>query len=135
MHGSLWRTRCAACTAPRFDDRSLVEPPLPRCSRCGGLLRPAIVWFGEMLDEADIRRIERFIVTSSPGQAPLLFLAVGTSGNVWPAAGYVGLARSVGAATWLVNLEAAENVGVFDRFVMARAGDVLPSLLGVDDAS
>ena len=134
MHGSLWRTRCAVCTAPPFDDRAPVQPPLPRCIRCGGLLRPAIVWFGELLDAADMRRIERFIVASSPGRSPLVFLAVGTSGNVWPAAGYVGMARSVGAVAWLVNLEAAENVGAFDHFVQGPAGEVLAPLLGVDDA-
>jgi len=134
MHGSLWRTRCAVCPAPPFDDRTPVEPPLPRCTRCGGLLRPAIVWFGELLDASDMRRIERFIVGSSPGRAPLVFLAVGTSGNVWPAAGYVGMARSVGAVAWLVNLEAAENVGAFDHFVQGPAGEVLARLLGVDDA-
>ena len=133
MHGSLWRTRCAACDAPPFDDRTPVEPPLPRCARCGGLLRPAIVWFGELLDEADTRRIEQFIATSSAGRTPLMFLAVGTSGNVWPAAGYVDLARSVGAETWLVNLEAAENVGAFDHFVQGPAGEVLAALLGVDE--
>jgi len=81
-----------------------------------------------------MRRIERFIVGSSPGRAPLVFLAVGTSGNVWPAAGYVGMARSVGALAWLVNLEAAENVGAFDHFVQGPAGEVLARLLGVDDA-
>jgi len=132
MHGSLWRTRCAVCGAPPFDHRTPVEPPLPRCGRCGGLLRPAIVWFGELLDAADTRRIERFILSSSPGRAPLVFLAVGTSGNVWPAAGYVSLARSVGAVAWLVNLEAAENVGAFDHFVQGPAGEVLASLIGVD---
>jgi NAD-dependent SIR2 family protein deacetylase len=117
---------------PAFADASYpVEPPLPRCS-CGGLQRPDIVWFGELLRAADTRRIERFILTSSRGRARLVFLAVGTSGNVWPAAGYVGLARSAGASTWLVNLEAAENVGAFEHFVEGPAGEVLPPLLGVE---
>ncbi len=132
MHGSVWRTRCSRCPAPSFEDRTEVSPPLPRCSRCGALLRPAIVWFGELLDADDTRRIERFILSASRGGAPLVFLAVGTSGNVWPAAGYVGLARSSGASTWLVNLEAAENVGAFEHFVQGRAGEVLPPLLGVE---
>jgi NAD-dependent deacetylase len=134
MHGSLWRTRCAVCPASPVEDRGLVEPPLPRCARCGGLLRPAIVWFGELLDAADTRRIERFIVASAPGASRLVFLAVGTSGNVWPAAGYVGLAQSAGADTWLVNLDPAENVGAFDHFIQGPAGEVLAPLLGVDDA-
>lgn len=135
MHGSLWRTRCAVCSAQSFEDRSRVEPPLPRCARCGGLLRPAIVWFGELLERADTRRIERFIGSSPAGRSPLVFLAVGTSGNVWPAAGYVGLARGAGADTWLVNLDPAENVGAFDHFVQGPAGEVLAPLLGVDEAA
>ena len=135
MHGSLWRTRCTVCPAAPVGDRGLVEPPLPRCARCGGLLRPAIVWFGELLDRADTRRIERFIVSSPAASSRLVFLAVGTSGNVWPAAGYVGLARSAGADTWLVNLDPAENVGAFDHFVQGPAGEVLAPLLGVDDAA
>jgi len=61
-----------------------------------------------------------------------VFLAVGTSGNVWPAAGYVSLARSAGADTWLVNLDSAENVGAFDHFVQGPAGEVLAPLLGVE---
>ena len=133
MHGSLWRTRCSVCPAPPVEDRGLVEPPLPRCARCGGLLRPAIVWFGELLDAADTRRIERFIVSSARGASRLVFLAVGTSGNVWPAAGYVSLARSAGADTWLVNLDPAENVGAFDHFVQGPAGEVLAPLLRVEN--
>ncbi len=132
VHGSLWRTRCSRCAAPPFEDHADVSPPLPRCSRCDALLRPAIVWFGELLDAEDTRRIERFIVTASRGRARLVFLAVGTSGNVWPAAGYVGLARSAGASTWLVNLEPADNAGAFENFVQGRAGAVLPALLGVE---
>ena len=47
LHGSLWRSRCSACDAPPVDDRATeVEPPLPACGACGGLMRPDIVWFG-----------------------------------------------------------------------------------------
>ena len=59
----------------------------------------------------------------------LVFLAAGTSGAVWPAAGLVNGARGHGASTWLVNAEPAENTALFDHFVQGRSGEVLPSLL------
>jgi NAD-dependent deacetylase len=132
VHGSLWRTRCARCMLPAFEDRRTpVEPPLPTCPRCGGLLRPDIIWFGETLDPAVTRRVDRFMADASRACDSWLFLAVGTSGAVWPAAGYVQAAAAQGARTWLVNLDPAENAGAFERFVRGRAGDVLPDLLGV----
>ena len=69
--------------------------PLPRCA-CGALLRPDIVWFGEMLDAADTQRIDRFMREARRSGDPFVFLAVGTSGNVYPAAGYVDAARFTG---------------------------------------
>jgi NAD-dependent deacetylase len=130
IHGSLWRSRCSSCLLPPFPDASYpVEPPLPRCS-CGALVRPDIVWFGEMLDPAATRRVDRFMREASG--APLVFLAVGTSGTVYPAAAYVQVARAHGAQTWLANLDPAENAGAFDHVVAGPAGSTLPWLLGVE---
>ena len=103
----------------------------PTCSECAregrtSLLRPHIVWFGEMLDPSHLARVERFMAQARR----LVFLAAGTSGAVWPAAGLVSAARAHGAATWLVNAEAAENTELFDHFVRGRSGEVLPVLLG-----
>ncbi len=129
IHGTLWRTRCSRCLRPPHPDAAFpVEAPLPRCT-CGALLRPDIVWFGEMLDPAVTRRIDRFIHEAAGG--PFVFLAVGTSGTVYPAAGYVQAARQRGARTWLVNLDPAENAGAFDEVVAGPAGATLPRLLGV----
>ena len=89
------------------------------------------MWFGELLDSGHLARIDAFAM-EGPGDR-LLFLAVGTSGNVWPAAGFVDLARSAGGETWLVNLDPAENSGRFDHVVHGPAGEVLPGLLGVGE--
>lgn len=130
IHGTLWRTRCSACLRPPFEDRTWpVEPPLPRCA-CGALLRPDIVWFGELLDAAGTGRVERFLRDARRAGGRFIFLAVGTSGNVYPAAGYVDAARWHGAETWLVNLDPALNAGSFDHVVEGPAGHVLPRLLG-----
>jgi NAD-dependent deacetylase len=132
MHGNLFLTRCAHCAAAPFrDEGEHLGPDLPRCPACAksglrNLLRPHIVWFGEMLDPRDLERIDRFMAAARR----LVFLAVGTSGAVWPAAGMVHTARARGAATWLVNAEAAENTALFHHFVEGRSGVVLPALLG-----
>ncbi len=132
VHGTLWRTRCSSCTRPPVADAVFpVEPPLPRCA-CGALLRPDIVWFGELLDAGSTRRIDGFMRDAKRSGDPFVFLAVGTSGNVYPAAGYVSAARSFGAQTWLANLDPAENAGAFDHLVVGPAGSTLPVLLGVD---
>lgn len=129
LHGSLLLTRCHRCDrAPFPDDRAYEEPP--RCDECArrgveGLLRPAVVWFGELLDLDHFRRIEEFM---SGGGGRLVFLAVGTSGVVYPAAGLVLHARGAGAQAWLVNAEAPENRTAFHHFVEGPSGQVLPAL-------
>lgn len=125
LHGELFVTRCESCSAPPFADRSLhLEGPPPRCPTCGtGLLRPHIVWFGEVLDEKALERIDAFMHEAG---AALRFCAVGTSGAVYPAAALVQLARRHGGETWLINAEAADNRDAFDHFTMARASAAVP---------
>ena len=135
IHGSLFRTKCSDCDlAPYQDEASFIGRVLPSCDICEGrgrksLLRPDIVWFGEMLDPAHLQQIDAFM-RRDPG-SPFVFMAVGTSGAVWPAAGLVGLARGCGASTWLVNAEPAENTSRFHHFEQGKSASVLPSLLGV----
>jgi NAD-dependent deacetylase len=141
LHGSLWRSRCSRCDRPPFEDRAFpVEPPLPVCEACSAasvppaFLRPSIVWFGERLEPLDEHRVRRFLRDADLGGAPLLFLGVGTSGSVWPAAGYVRYAKDLGASTWLANLERPENASTYDHVVEGRATDVVPRLLGLSGA-
>lgn len=125
IHGNLLETKCWSCDRPPFEDHALYEEALPTCDECGtGLLRPNIVWFGEMLDPAHLQAIEHYM--SLPG--PLIFVAIGTSGAVYPAAGLVDVARRVGGRTWLVNAEPADNASQFEHFICGRSADVLPNL-------
>ena len=132
IHGSLFLTRCSRCPRPPFaDDREYDEPPTCEVCAAGGrasLLRPHIVWFGEMLDPEDLLRIAAFIDAGRPHR--LVFLAAGTSGAVYPAAGMVLEARAAGADTWLVNAEPADNARHFHHFVQGPSGRVLPELFG-----
>jgi NAD-dependent deacetylase len=134
LHGNLWKSRCAVCDRPPFDDsEAYADGTVPACGQCqarGGFapLRPHIVWFGELLDPDDLRRVSAFMHKAA--QKRLLFLAVGTSGVVYPAAGFVDEARRLGGQTWLVNAEPPENVSRFDRFFKGPSGLLLPALVG-----
>ena len=138
MHGSLWLRRCTRCGRPAQGDRVWpVEPPLPVCERCErpegdmALLRPAITWFGEQLGHREYNAAHAFLYDARRAGGPITFLAVGTSGNVSPAAGYVLDARTAGAETWLANLDPAVNDRWFDHVVLGPATKVLPALLGI----
>ncbi len=130
IHGSLFRTRCDSCDREPFaDERERAEAP--SCEVCAtrgrrGRLRPAVVWFGELIDPRILGEIGRFL--SDARQKRLVFLAVGTSGAVYPAAGLVLEARAAGGETWLVNAEPSENRGAFHHFVQGPSGRILPGL-------
>jgi NAD-dependent deacetylase len=133
IHGNLLKTRCAVCRRVPFEDHDLYEESPPFCGECQArgktaLLRPHIVWFGEQLDPEHLRTLERFMLDAG---ARLRFVAIGTSGNVWPAAGLVDVARRVGGRTWLVNAEPAANTDAFEHFVCGKSAEVLPDFLGV----
>lgn len=127
IHGELFQSRCVSCAQP-FDDVKTYFDALPTCATCGGAVRPHIVWFGEMLDRAHLEQVEQFIFEA--GQH-LIFLAVGTSGQVYPAAGLVDAARAVGGKTWLVDAAPGGDYAArFDEVVVGKSGEVLPALLG-----
>jgi NAD-dependent deacetylase len=118
MHGELSKTRCTRCQTVRESPEELSE--LPRCP-CGGLLRPHIVWFGEVPFETDT-------LYQIVGECDL-FLVVGTSGVVHPAAGFVIHAKRSGAVTVGVNLEVPDNRLYIDHFYKGKAGEILPRLV------
>ena len=126
LHGNLFTSRCSSCDRSPFEDTNVYRDVLPRCDDCNGLLRPDIVWFGEALDTTHLNAVTEFMERAA--QNDFIFLAVGTSGSVWPAAGFVGLAKQRGARTVLVNADPAENRGSFDDFVQGKAGEILPTL-------
>lgn len=122
MHGELLKVRCEACGAVHaWREDVAVETPCPACGRAGGL-RPHVVWFGEMPFEMD--RIQSALADCG------LFLSVGTSGTVYPAAGFVEIARSFGAAhTIEVNLEPSAGASLFHEKIYGQAGEEVPALV------
>ena len=129
IHGRLLGTRCSGCDRPETpDDTAYAEGSVPTCDRCGAALRPAVVWFGESLDPSHLDAVDAFLDRWRRGR--LVFLAAGTSGAVWPAAGFVDLARARGAETWLINADRADNAGRFEHVRQGASGTLLPELLG-----
>jgi NAD-dependent deacetylase len=130
LHGNLFTTRCSRCKRVPFEDRlEYPDGTVPLCGECGGALRPHIVWFGEMLDPRALIEVGDFLQRLD---TRLVFMAVGTSGAVWPAAGFVDGARKGGGRTWLVNADPADNADRFHHFVQGRSGEVLPTLVTFD---
>lgn len=118
MHGELLKARCNACQAVRpWRDDLAVSQACPDCGRVGAL-RPHVVWFGEMPMRMD--EIERAL-----GHADL-FAAIGTSGAVYPAAGFVAKARAHGSRTCEINLDAADNADMFDEQRLGAASETVP---------
>jgi NAD-dependent deacetylase len=124
MHGNIMRTKCWGCRRAPFADRASHDT-LPACDECGQLLRPDVVWFGEAIPSHALSSLDAFVRRAGKH---LTFLAVGTSGVVYPAAGIVDVVRSAGGKSWLVNAEAPANVSRFDHVEIGPAGTVLPAL-------
>jgi NAD-dependent protein deacetylase/lipoamidase len=122
LHGDLWLTRCMGCGAEgRNEQVPLPELP-PRCA-CGGLLRPAVVWFGESLPEAAWD--EAFAAC----RRAQVFLLVGTSGVIYPAAALAEVARRSGARIAVVNPQPTPLDRSAEWVLRGPAGDILPRLL------
>lgn len=120
MHGEMLKKLCMHCgTRSRWEDDDLTVDTV--CERCGssGGLRPDVVWFGEMPYQMD--RIYAALRQCD------LFLSIGTSGNVYPAAGFVAEAFSAGAHTVELNLEPSEVVSRFDEAIHGKATEVVPA--------
>jgi NAD-dependent deacetylase len=124
LHGSLARFRCNDCAAPHSlqpAERAADQPP--RCTLCGGPVRPDVVWFGERLP-GEI--VEQAWAAAERCQA---MLVVGTSGVVYPAAHLPDVARRAGAAVIDVNLEPTFISQRANFFLQGPSGQVLPRLL------
>lgn len=121
MHGEVLKAFCHFCRAKTECREDLsAELVCASCARPGGM-RPDIVWFGEMPYEMD-----RIFTSLSDCD---LFISIGTSGNVYPAAGFVAHALHAGAQTIELNLEPSMNSGVFHRSVTGPAGASVPAFV------
>jgi NAD-dependent deacetylase len=125
LHGDILANRwLQACRRhPACSVASAQPGRPPRCAECGNLVRPGVVWFGEMLPAGAIEAAE------AAARACRVMLVVGTSGAVWPAAGLAGVARRAGAWVAIVNPNDSEIDDEADAVLRGTAAQLLPQLL------
>ena len=131
MHGELLRTRCSRCERPSFQDEQPYPDGPPLCA-CGAPLRPDVVWFGEI--PKGMEEIGAAVSSCD------LFVTVGSSGSVYPAAGLVSHVRNFPSArtgqfarTIYVGVERPENAHAFDECRLGKAGELLPDLFRLEE--
>ncbi len=124
MHGKLFQSRCDRCPRAPFPDTNSYETfaAIPHCD-CGGRIRPHICWFGEM--PFHLQEIADALDRCT------IFLSIGTSGAVYPAAAFVAQVRNriPRARSVYVGLEPPENLPLFDEHHLGKAGELVPKLL------
>lgn len=126
LHGNISRNYCIDCNTPADPPSS--DEEIARCTRCGGLIRPDIVWFGEMLPPDQYERAELAARTAD------VFLSIGTSAAVYPAAGLPMLALDEGSHVVEINLQPSEISNFVSASINGRAGEILPRLVDAVEA-
>lgn len=131
LHGTLWQAQCLSCgeRRPMVETLARVDSgePDPPCPVCGGILKSATISFGQALDPVVLQRAYAAAVSCD------VFLAVGSSLTVQPAAGTCGAAIDAGAKLVIINAQPTPYDDLADAVLNAPIGEVLPSLLA--DAS
>lgn len=122
LHGSIWDVQCwreCAASPPRWRDDTVSFSELPpRCPYCDGPIRPGVVWFGERLDLASLERAAEAAHCD-------VFITAGTSAVVYPAAGFLDIARRSGAFTVEINPDVTPATSTVDLAIRGAAEDVL----------
>lgn len=121
MHGSIHRCFCYNCGYETLTNEIVDQKGIPRCSKCSGMHRPDVVWFGEI--PYHLEEIMTFL------RGLDYFITIGTSGVVYPAAQFLMTAKYSGAATIGINLEPPDNYRFIDEFHQGLSGQILPELV------
>jgi NAD-dependent deacetylase len=122
LHGDIWRMRCTECGA-NFPNRRTPLPKVPPHCACGGMARPGVVWFGEALPDGILKEAEHAVANAQ------VFLVVGTSAVVYPAAGLIPYAKQSGAKVIEINPEPTAATSIVDCALQGPAGEILPLLV------
>lgn len=123
LHGNIERSYCIDCRRFVEDVELTPDRKVPRCEQCGGLIRPDVVWFGELLPVDVVQK-----ASAAAGRCQL-FLSVGTSAVVYPAASLPQVARARGAYVVEINVEPTEISHCVHESLIGKAGEILPALV------
>lgn len=123
-------TRDLDISDDRVEIPELAIKDLPLCPKCSGLLRPGVVWFGEVLPEKTLTAVDSFIESCVRID---LIMVIGTASRVFPAAGYIDEAREKGARVAVINMDRGDipagGLGENDWFFEGDAGEIIPHIL------
>ena len=122
LHGHLWKNKCSQCESPYLAEVDYDQDTLLHCPQCEAYIRPDIVWFGEMLPHKAWQYAEQASAHCD------VFISIGTSSLVYPAAGLSQLAKRNGAKLIEINPNPTQNP-IIDVVLAGKAGELLPSLI------
>ena len=125
LHGNITRSYCIRCRKAAFEESLSKAEKIPVCEFCGGLVRPDVVWFGEYLPAA------AFEEAMESARRCDLFLCVGTSGVVYPAASIPLTAKEHGAFVLEINPEYTDLSSRVSDTLIGKAGEILPDLVRI----
>lgn len=123
LHGNINRSKCVHCGAPAPEGIEIDPGDIACCEKCGGKYRPDVVWFGEMLDSDVIS------AAFAAAESAELFLSIGTSAVVHPAAGLPVVAKRSGATLVEINPDRTPLSELADFYFAAKSGEFLPGLI------
>lgn len=125
LHGNIERNFCIDCKTFFNEDEFKLEHSVPKCSKCGGMIRPDVVWFGENLPQDVFSNAEQKAMDSD------ICFIVGTSAVVYPAAYIPITAKQNGAYLVEINIDQTEISSSVDYSIMGKSGEVLPELMNI----
>ncbi len=120
LHGNIWRFKCTVCSYNEMNYETPLHEIPPRCPKCGSLLRPDVVWFGETVNEVE----KAFEIAKNSD----VFFVIGTSAQVHPAASLPFIAKDYGAKVIEINIESTPVSVIADYILRGKATEVLDSL-------
>ncbi|HOO97390.1 MAG TPA: NAD-dependent deacylase [Caldisericia bacterium] len=120
LHGNIFRNKCIECGKPYA--KEIMNDELCKCEFCGGIIRPDVVWYGEQLPQDVWQMSEQAAIDSS------IYLVIGTSGAVYPAAGLAILAKRAGSTVVIINTEPTELDDYADFVIREKAGIAMPEI-------
>ncbi len=123
LHGNIFRSKCVRCGRPADTENDPDPAAIPRCGQCGGMIRPDVVWFGEMLPSEVIEQ------ACAKSEQADVFLSIGTSGLVHPAAGLPIMAKRRGGTLVEINPDRTPLSDLTDFYFARASGEFLPELI------